>query len=457
MYEFGYFHLLSLEIMNCIAIFGMCLFILTPKKDRKTVFFSVLLWGVLLSIISSAVQSINSDTEYYPYAFTLAMFIPIMLLFKEDIPVKLYVFSSAVMFNVLFNGLSATLMSIWLSENTDPVVATTSFLILRSILMFVMLGMSFYMLRPLLSSLFSRVRSDTWYCFSLFPIIVIMALILAFVPTTTIPLRSSNEMAFLFWAVIIGLAYYFLSRYVTISMEKFQTKQELEYANKLLHMERTYFTMLNENLNKMRILKHDFRHHISVLYQLNSMDDNEEIKKYLDNMNLNIAASDVLPLCANETLNIILSHYISRAKDEGIVLDVKIQVPKNLAFDATDLTIVLGNSIENALRAVHEANRTVEMRINLACRFIESKLIIVVTNPYTTKIKTDSIGDIISTKKDGGLGLKSIRVIADKYNGDVNVHYDDKIFSVYVTMIEPFKPYNKMNDDVEIGLTGKDL
>ena len=59
----------------------------------------------------------------------------------------------------------------------------------------------------------------------------------------------------------------------------------------------------------------------------------------------------------NPELNTILGYYITQAEQEAIQVTADIQVKPRYPFDMMDLTVLLGNAMENALEACRESGQ----------------------------------------------------------------------------------------------------
>lgn len=106
-----------------------------------------------------------------------------------------------------------------------------------------------------------------------------------------------------------------------------------------------------------------------------------------------------------------------------------IDVPENLPIDETDFCSVIGNIMENALTAVSKMSPE-DRHIELAVSFqYGNELYIAQTNKaaydsqkLSHKVKL-TIGD-----KGSGIGLKSIKATAERYNGYANFYIKDEEF-----------------------------
>ena len=111
-------------------------------------------------------------------------------------------------------------------------------------------------------------------------------------------------------------------------------------------------------------------------------------------------------------------------------MECRIEVPPELFVEGTDLCIILGNLLDNALEAV--GNLPVERRlVKLVVRLEKGTLHIMVENPYAGEIMENADGTIKSSKGQGdlhGYGLISVRKTAEKYNGDLVIRHGEGVF-----------------------------
>jgi sensor histidine kinase regulating citrate/malate metabolism len=127
-------------------------------------------------------------------------------------------------------------------------------------------------------------------------------------------------------------------------------------------------------------------------------------------------------------LNAILEYYYSYAKSRNIPIDIKTDVPEKV-FDSTDLSVLVGNLIENAVEA-QDNLADEEKFINLKIKTFEDKIYFVVENAFDGVINTEN-GQYLSHKRDNraaGIGLQSVHEIVKKYNGELVITTDNKVF-----------------------------
>ncbi len=189
-----------------------------------------------------------------------------------------------------------------------------------------------------------------------------------------------------------------------------------------------------ESYRKTRILRHDLKDRLialNVLLEQNRTEDaRKEIQKMLRENSLNghgVAES------GNLVLDALVNYKYAIALSDGIRMECCLEVPADLFVEGTDLCIILGNLLDNALEAVQKLPPEREKWINLLVQLIKGTLLITIENPYIGKIMTNSHGKIHSGKTgEHGIGLLSVERTAAKYGGEIAISYKEQIFRASV-------------------------
>lgn len=124
----------------------------------------------------------------------------------------------------------------------------------------------------------------------------------------------------------------------------------------------------------------------------------------------------------------------SPAEERGIEFSAHINVPDELPIQDTDISVLLGNLLENAVEAASSAEGE-SRRISLNIGLKGKMLAITVDNGYSGDIK-QSDGKYLSSKSERrGLGLESVSEIAEKYGGGAEFHHNENMFFSSVMLI----------------------
>ncbi len=220
----------------------------------------------------------------------------------------------------------------------------------------------------------------------------------------------------------------------------FQQKQNLETQ---IAMQKKHYAELAGQIETIRAMRHDIRHHFSQLSLLLSEENPDGARNYLEKLTRGALSAAPLSFCEAYYVDVLLRYYYSRAQELCIPITINAFLPPDPGIPEDDLCVILGNLLENGLEActsVPEAFRFLSVDLSKKNHAIAVK----VSNSYAKQPVSDG-QTFVSTKKekDGlhGIGLSSVRQTAEKYNGDVWFKtdlYEDGggIFTVNVILVD---------------------
>lgn len=200
-------------------------------------------------------------------------------------------------------------------------------------------------------------------------------------------------------------------------------KSELEIVNGLREREREQYLISKENIELINMKCHDMRHRLKSVTNGALSNEIEDI----------ISVYDSSVKTGNRSLDVILTEKSLICNKNGIRLDC-IADGHSLDFIAeADLYSLFGNILENAIEAVNKCREDRRI-ITLSVRKIRNFVTVCIRNPYTENPKR--IGDeFLSTKGDPnfhGFGIKSVRMISERYQGEMQVKTDNGVFELNI-------------------------
>lgn len=233
-----------------------------------------------------------------------------------------------------------------------------------------------------------------------------------------------------------AMALFYIS-FVVLYHKEVQRKNKIELDNTRLNMllEQAASQIQVERVaqERARIYRHDLRHHLSLLSGFADVGDVEKIKDYL--AQIKSSMDDVTPsrFCENETVNIIISSFDSKAKKNNVTLTANAQLPQKLSIPDAELCAVLSNGLENAINAASRIEDPELRNVRLDCKTNAGKLLILIQNVYSGKI--EMANEIpVSNEEKHGFGCRSISAIAEKREGFCTFKAEDGIFTLRVAL-----------------------
>lgn len=190
--------------------------------------------------------------------------------------------------------------------------------------------------------------------------------------------------------------------------------------------------VMTESEEKVHALSHDIKHHLQGIYTMAQQEENEDVLRYLEQMEDSLVNSKEYVKTGNPKLDAILNYMLSKAERLGIKVEHNIKVSKKISLEAYELNIILGNLLENALDAVEGSP---EKYIDLHILENKGTLMINIKNSYSGNLV--AYGErLISTKhgSNHGYGLPNVKKIVDSHQGIMNISYDEREFQVEVIL-----------------------
>lgn len=330
-------------------------------------------------------------------------------------------------------SMARTLDLLLCPENTEPWLAIrTAFL--SNLLCWVFVALVWYpathAARKLLED---EALAQTWFVFWVLPLLFI-ALNLFIPPPIHLKLTYQSRIMQIYIVfdlvlLVMLLLFYALFYLMAASLDR---AHQLQQENQFLSMQQAQYDNLCTAIAETREARHDMRHHFDVLSSLSARKEWESLEKYLSDIRGSIPNSE-LNLCENAAVDGIISHYGLLYRKHSIPFSFEFDLPAELPIPEIDLCVVLSNLLENALEA--SLNTDTAKRHIKAQAYLHSKNMVLLTveNAFSGMVKEKN-GVFQSSKHTGGIGIQSIRRIAEKNGGYSRFLYKDGIFCANVML-----------------------
>lgn len=278
----------------------------------------------------------------------------------------------------------------------------------------------------------------------LIAVLVLYLVLNALYSALWIKLRDTLQLSFvyfipfsLFLSILLIFTFYF-----TINLSVFKARSA-DQAVEIALMRQNY-THIEENIERQKRALHDTRQLLRSISALAKDGTKEELLKYIDEAMDYTTVSDTR-FCENPCVNGLLDYYAGFAEAQGVSLSVR-AVCDRLPFSGADLTILLGNALDNAVRAASEFSKArpdSRPEIRFTADTINDQFAIQIENPclavsYATAFREGNhVGgedwlpaDAFKSMYGSGYGLRRMEMITGKYGGHAWFSYDakDRVF-----------------------------
>ena len=207
-----------------------------------------------------------------------------------------------------------------------------------------------------------------------------------------------------------------MRRKTFLKIVELQTEQAERHLNEVRSIHR-----------EMRAFKHDYHNHLQTLRSHIASGDMARALGYIDELDARLKSVDTLIKTGNVSADAILSSKIAQAKAAGIAVTVKANISDRMALSDVELSIVLGNLLDNAIEACALARGERFIRLFIVLK--GSMLYFSMLNSAAEKqIKR---GSLFKTRKAGlhGFGLKRAQSIIEEHGGWIKYNSEDGAFT----------------------------
>lgn len=206
------------------------------------------------------------------------------------------------------------------------------------------------------------------------------------------------------------------AKYYDSNLEQSLRLEAYDYEDK-------YIDAITERTVEYNKLRHDMKNHFDIVERMINTSHIQEAKDYMEQISFDQGEHYVH--VNHLVLNYILSNKTKLAKSHGIDL-CSVIIGKPVTFIAdVDYSILVGNLLDNAIEATIEAK---ENEINLCLSFYEDRFVIEVKNCVVDKPKSKQRLTNKKDKSKHGIGLKNIKDIVEKYNGQDVIEVNGNVF-----------------------------
>lgn len=268
------------------------------------------------------------------------------------------------------------------------------------------------------------VPNSYWFCIALIPITSLYLILLLFQASGLSVQQVLFGIIFIF---LINFAAFYLYDVITAALsDKIQSLLILEqnkYYDKQLET-------IKSSLQTTKSIRHDLKNHMISIKTLIESGDTDESLSYISEIMDDIGTRKDYAASGNTVIDSIINFKFQEAEQRKIRTDLDIKIPDRLEMQSLDMTVILGNLLDNAIKAASKVEE--DPYVSLKMRYDKGRLMIQMDNPYAEEIN-DQNGNLLTTEPDRenhGFGLQSIRKVIQKYNGTMDIDYQNNIFSI---------------------------
>lgn len=215
-----------------------------------------------------------------------------------------------------------------------------------------------------------------------------------------------------------------------IFLYRIRRDSETRHEYELLKMQHSNMKEMENNMRALYestySVKHDLEKHFLAIKIMAERNEHKDIEKYVDGIFENdLRHVKNVIFTDNDIFNAVINTKLELCRQKGIFTSVNITDDAIKCIDATHITVLFGNIIDNAIEA---AEKSEEKFINISVRLQGEYVSIYIENSFNTEY---SDVNLTTTKKDKnlhGFGIKNVKKIVNECNGMIQHFVKDEMF-----------------------------
>ena len=215
--------------------------------------------------------------------------------------------------------------------------------------------------------------------------------------------------------------------YVEALRKNEKEKYLAELTEQQYHLQIEYYQQLLEKQQETKALWHDIKKYTAAMQAVAAQNDSEQLRQIAQ------AAEDAyervkdISAVGNPVVDALLNQYLRSAKENQIQVLLDITIPEVLAISTLLLSVVIGNTFDNAIEAcrlIAPEKRVIHLQLRKQNRI----LFYSIENPYIDAVTQLRVG------KHHGYGLKNVERAVNQNNGNFQLEKVDGNFIVQIRL-----------------------
>mgnify|MGYP000989357646 CR=1 FL=1 len=190
--------------------------------------------------------------------------------------------------------------------------------------------------------------------------------------------------------------------------------------------------IINRSLSTIKSLKHDIKNHILALQSIYRNQQYEDFEAYTNKILSEINGDQNFTYSENFIVDSIINFKLRALNKQEVDIKLDIRIPQHLNILAFDLTVILGNLLDNAITAIKQTKDNKILRLYMHCT--KGSMVILLDNSFNGKLNIkDGIPQTTkSSNIEHGIGIQNILQTISNYNGEIQMNHTGDMFSVVV-------------------------
>ena len=215
---------------------------------------------------------------------------------------------------------------------------------------------------------------------------------------------------------------------------------QYRFRENVMRTQQEQYKNIIEGYNQVRKVRHDMVGHLITLDGYLMQNDYNKAVDYIHKLSDELDLGKRGVISNNVIVDALINNRKSRIYEEGIEFKDEMFIPRELKIDDMDLSIVLGNILNNAIEGCSRIKEAEKKKIiDFKMKYKRESLLIEMKNSCELNTIRQRDGDFISSKTyrendEFGIGLGNVKGIVQKYNGIFQAELEGEMFVIKIVL-----------------------
>ena len=406
-----------------IITLQITLYVIFIKVLKKQIKKCIFLHPIISIIVFFLLEKTNYNNAIFFFSNIILYFIlPIISLKKAKIKQIIFISFAVVGMFSLINSITSFLFLLF---NVDIFISQILNIIINIVLVLLLIFYIHFKNIILTSKSVKIVFIMSLWI--LFILISLLTVILSQYPDTPIITLACFLIILVLIISLVVIYLLIMNNIKSTYYKKLNTTIQNNMIKQVNHYER--LAEANESLRKFR---HDFNNLKIGLFAYLQNNNITGAMQYIEDCN-QIIKTDNLFHTGHYIVDALFSDKAITARENNINISFSGLIPQNI-LTPVDLCMIFGNALDNAIEACLKIDNDKAKSISVSVKQNNDYIFVTFTNPTFENVEIKD-NTIITTKENHdihGIGLYSIKQVLKKYDGHMNLHCENNLFTTEI-------------------------
>ncbi len=211
--------------------------------------------------------------------------------------------------------------------------------------------------------------------------------------------------------------------YIEVLNRYYIEKNKAELSQQQLEVQKNQYIQIMKRQEETRRLWHDVKKYFAAMETMANTESNDEMQRSFDNIKNALEPIESIYDTGNSLVDSILNYGAKKASELGVKIKAQIWVDKYFNYPATDLFVIMGNTIDNAVEACMELEECSERVVYIQLRQKNHLLFYEIKNKYNPNQKKKS-------REIYGYGLKNVKSYVERNGGKMLLNNEGNVYEL---------------------------